>query len=170
MLESNSIVDLVKDINTELLKSHNITENFLSCCENTDGSESIWIREPVTGKKTKLVINYNIRGRKNDKYFSFSVKNNLIKEIEIPPDAVLKTISSDKRNTYVIFRLWSDSTVKFIKDVIVYFVEAFEPSDKFGCCGKYLECSKAGKCLHANKFYAKACWYRKNLESGNIFY
>lgn len=170
MSEHNSISNIIKDINYEIQLSHNIPENFLYVAQNTDGSESIWLREPVTGKKTKLAFNYNVKGRKNDKYFSFSIKNILVSKIEIPADAELKTLSSDKINTYVIFRFWNYSTTNFIKDVVVYYVETFEPSDKFGCCGKYLECSKAEKCLHNNKFYAKACWYRKNLESGNIFY
>lgn len=41
----------------------------------------------------------------------------------------------------------------------------------FGCCGKYIACSDAKKCLHDDYFYASAaCEYKKHLESGNIFY
>ena len=42
--------------------------------------------------------------------------------------------------------------------------------DAFGCCGKYLQCSDAKKCVHDDLVYAMACAYRKNLEAGNIFY
>lgn len=40
----------------------------------------------------------------------------------------------------------------------------------FGCCNLYVECSDSKKCLHQNPMYATACAYRKNLESGRIFY
>lgn len=40
----------------------------------------------------------------------------------------------------------------------------------FGCCSKYKECSKAEKCLHIDPLYSYGCQYRRNLESGNIFY
>lgn len=42
---------------------------------------------------------------------------------------------------------------------------------KFGCCGKYVACSDAKKCLHDDIFYATAsCEYKKHLDNGEIFY
>lgn len=43
-------------------------------------------------------------------------------------------------------------------------------SHVFGCCSKYLECSDAKRCLHADELRYASCTYRKNLESGKIFY
>lgn len=40
----------------------------------------------------------------------------------------------------------------------------------FGCCDKYMLCSKNKHCLHEDPVYATACQYRKNLENGKIFY
>lgn len=40
----------------------------------------------------------------------------------------------------------------------------------FGCCSRHRECSDAGKCLISDVSYADDCVYRKNLESGRIFY
>jgi hypothetical protein len=40
----------------------------------------------------------------------------------------------------------------------------------FGCCSQYKECSDAKKCIHPDKERSKYCQYRKNLESGKIFY
>lgn len=40
----------------------------------------------------------------------------------------------------------------------------------FGCCSRYNECSNARKCIHPDQMYATACDYRKNLESGKVFY
>ncbi len=43
--------------------------------------------------------------------------------------------------------------------------------DSFGCCGRYLECSNAKKCIHDDIFYATAsCQYKKHLDKGEIFY
>ena len=81
-----------------------------------------------------------------------------------------KKRKSDIKNTYIAFDELDEEAVQFIKSIAIYYVNNFEPSDKFGCCSKYKECSNAKKCLHENLFYSKACWYRKNLESGKIFF
>lgn len=40
----------------------------------------------------------------------------------------------------------------------------------FGCCSYYKKCSDLKKCIHDDQLYSTACMYRKNLESGRIFY
>lgn len=40
----------------------------------------------------------------------------------------------------------------------------------FGCCHKYVACSDARHCVHANPFYAVGCTYKKSLDAGRIFY
>ena len=44
-----------------------------------------------------------------------------------------------------------------------------ESSGMLGCCSQYRECSMAGHCLKPDD-YSRMCAYRKNLESGNVFY
>ncbi len=175
MPEAIGIKKFIDEINTEIIISHNIPKNFIVCILNHQPatgyeSESVWLTEPVTGKLSKMPFNCSIKGRKGNRYFSFAINNNLVDKITIPENAETKRIKSDEINTYVNFPIWNDSVIKFMKDAILYYVESFEPADKFGCCSKYKECSKAKKCLHNNLFYSKACWYRKNLEDGKIFY
>lgn len=40
----------------------------------------------------------------------------------------------------------------------------------FGCCDMFEKCSDAKRCLHSNLLYSTACAYRRNLESGRVFY
>lgn len=40
---------------------------------------------------------------------------------------------------------------------------------EFGCCSKYAECEKAGKCLHVDQLYATACQYQKLLKRTGKF-
>lgn len=61
----------------------------------------------------------------------------------------------------------TDSEIKSVISQIFVDTLCF-PS--FGCCSKYLECSDAKKCIHDDKLYSTSCMYRKNLESGKIFY
>lgn len=46
----------------------------------------------------------------------------------------------------------------------------YTPQYKFGCCSRYKECSHEKKCIHPDLFYARGCQYKKNLDSGIIFY
>lgn len=158
------IKQIVQQHGPELSNVYNVPENFFVCKENKE-TISVWITEPTSGRTKKLAFNY-----KKSKVHTFYVKNVVVDSITIPECAVVKKIKSDKLNTHIIFKAIDDSAVDFIKNIEIYYIEHFDPSDKFGCCGKYKECSKAKKCLHDNNFYARACWYKKNLESGKIFY
>lgn len=40
---------------------------------------------------------------------------------------------------------------------------------EFGCCSKYSECEKAGKCLHADQLYATACQFHKLMKRTGKF-
>lgn len=42
--------------------------------------------------------------------------------------------------------------------------------EQFGCCNDFIRCSDALACLHADNWDYIGCAYRKNLESGRIFY
>lgn len=163
-MSDNSIENIIARINSELVVSHNIPENFFVCKKNKD-SKSVWLTEPVTKMTKKLAFNY-----KSGKKYTFTVKNKALEKIAIPDNSESKKRVSDRLNTYISFTSLDEYAISFIKDIAIYYVENFEPSDKFGCCSKYQECSKAQKCLHENLFYSKACWYRKNLEKGKIFY
>lgn len=43
-------------------------------------------------------------------------------------------------------------------------------ADNFGCCNDFVRCSDVGSCLHADNADYLGCSYRRNLESGRIFY
>ena len=45
-----------------------------------------------------------------------------------------------------------------------------EPLEEFGCCNDFVACSDNKRCLHDDDPYYRGCLYRKNLESGRIFY
>lgn len=68
------------------------------------------------------------------------------------------------------FRVIDDNIFDLICNVIQLFYDNYVPSDSFGCCGKYLECSDNMKCMHPDNNYSKGCYYRANLENGKIFY
>lgn len=65
----------------------------------------------------------------------------------------------------------SDELIDCLVGCIRSGIQNYVPkADVFACCSRYQECSNAGKCIHPNGLYAKACQYRKNLEEGNVFY
>ncbi len=54
--------------------------------------------------------------------------------------------------------------------VLVSQLQTLFPSDTFGCCSSYVECSDNRECVHPNPYYASGCMYKKNLDAGRIFY
>ena len=49
-------------------------------------------------------------------------------------------------------------------------VKSLPAGEGFGCCHLYEQCSDAKKCIQPNGLFSLACYYRKNLEQGKIFY
>ncbi len=77
----------------------------------------------------------------------------------------------DNVTPYWIIEKGSANYPMYIKSLIDNAIDNYvSRADVFGCCSKYNECSDAGKCLHENLLYSKACSYRHNLETGRVFY
>lgn len=49
-------------------------------------------------------------------------------------------------------------------------VNSLSAGEGFGCCHLYEKCSDAKTCIQPDKLFALACYYKKNLEQGRIFY
>lgn len=169
--QTEFVISYIKQLDKEIMVEYNTPENFISYFINS-GFDSVYLIEPISVKKSQLVLRYRFRRFVGEsiKYHSFVVKKSIVDAIIIPQNAEIRNIESDEINVYVNFQTFDENTIIFIKSVVKYYVETFEPSDKFGCCSKYKECSEAKKCLHNDKFYSRACWYKKNLEAGKIFY
>ena len=170
MVGAENIIETINTVSSDIINKYNVTENFIDISENSDGSISVWLTELTSDKKTRMAFKLSQKGKKGSKYFCITVKKEAILNIDLPENAEIKEITSGNSNIIVNFPIGFTDFDNIIKQILIFSVDTFEPSDKFGCCSKYKECSKAKKCLHDNQFYAKACWYRKNLESGNIFY
>lgn len=59
----------------------------------------------------------------------------------------------------------SDSFIQAINDMYIGCIEF----PAFGCCSKYAECQKEGKCLHTDQLYATACQWKKHLKGSENF-
>ena len=95
-------------------------------------------------------------------------------EQPIPEDAeVLNRTKSDNATSAIRVRFKKDSAslINYLEHYTRYSIENYVSKvDRFGCCGLYEKCSDAGKCIHVNKLYSKACFYRSRLEEGCIYY
>jgi hypothetical protein len=114
----------------------------------------LYIDEPVTAMLTR----YNEKD--NTLYFK-SIFERLLKEYKI---------SYEKKEDNQCYVVASYFLNEFDFSNIDRFINSLFQFDPIGCCGKYNECSDAGICLHEDLIYSSCCMYRKNLESGKIFY
>lgn len=125
-----------------------------------------------TSKDSKSTL-FNIKHiiKSDVKLLEIVCPNSFCAGVDCPTNAVYKTLASDKQNTYVRINKDSDELQGFMEIIIKAALDNFSATAaSFACCGKYVECSDAGKCLHENKLFSKGCSYRKNLESGRFFY
>lgn len=64
-----------------------------------------------------------------------------------------------------------DGWLDYIKQLVEYELRTYvSKATRFACCSHFIECSDAKKCVHTNKLYACACFYKANLDAGKVFY
>lgn len=170
MAEYDEMIGYIRQEIITISERAGLPEGFFTLSENKNGSTSLWIIEPLSKRKSRMIFCVEQRGKKGNKYISVTTKSSKASGLT-PPDSVeVNPDLSNSANIRINFAKSSSEIVAYLHDLIVLYVNQFEPSDKFGCCHRFKECSDAKKCLHPDQFYSKACWYRKNLENGKIFY
>lgn len=71
----------------------------------------------------------------------------------------------------IYVRLDSSGLLPYLEKLMRDRLKSYKSKEPvYGCCHLYEECSDARTCLNKDKIYATVCSYRKNLESGRIFY
>jgi len=147
-------------------------------------SHSVCIWEPdyprISGEKreqNKIVVTISLsqaQSRPND--IELRMREAQEKDLQafLPGDAEVLTRTKtdiDAGAARIRMQCTSPNLVAYIRANTAYCIERYESkANKFGCCSMVEQCSDAGKCLHENLLYSKACMYRENLEHGKIFY
>ena len=160
-----SLKEEINNIILKVCKSQEVDTQYVVCRAIKNGY-SVWIREPIDLKDNCRAFSITVKS-KSTLIYSVEIIQKRIESVSIPDGA---TFDDSLQKPIVLFSFDNTYLRQYLTDVLAYSLEHFEPSEKFGCCGKYAECSDARKCLHNNTFYAKACYYRKNLDAGRIFY
>lgn len=173
----------VNEIVNEIIQKKSLPENSIYIHSNisTKGkkegqeiSKSLCISEPDYPidpfKKNTQNKSYVIMNIKSLSNFELQIRKKQFEEINYPAEAKIKELKSDQVYKHIVFDQESENLYAYIRANVVYCVEHYTSSNSFGCCCRYEECSNAKTCLHENKLYATGCFYRKNLESGRIFY
>ena len=104
----------------------------------------------------------------NTKFTIISCSKRVFDALEISP-AISKLLKSPQNFIQFMFHSENEA-IKVAERITDENIRIFEPTEHFGCCGLYLKCSDAKKCLHPDIIRSKSCYYKKNLESGKIFY
>lgn len=92
------------------------------------------------------------------------------KDVVPPSDALVKE-SGGLNRCELIIPLNSPELLKYLERLMKNGLLKYKSSEpSYGCCHLYQECSDAKRCVSPEKMYATVCLYRKNLESGRIFY
>lgn len=159
----------VKDFETgEIVKIIDPKTNEEKILKEPDPNKlSVWICEPISLKKSDRAFRIEKEDTTTSKGFKVSFIYKRRNVIDVPSDAT--EVYNHPTLSY-IFPHDSVYVYDYLQEIFSHTLKNFEPTEKFGCCGKYVKCSNARKCLHENTFYARCCMYRKNLESGRIFY
>ena len=149
-------------------------------------SYSICIYEPeypevkgVEKDPTRNTVIMNIKEvplKKSDDRLEILVRDNVIdflggipnmKDADIVPKTYWRKYHLNKGDINSSLDGWLD----YIETLIEYSLRTYESkATRFGCCSRFSDCSDAKKCVHENKLYACACYYKSNLDAGKIFY
>ncbi len=172
-------VQLVLD---NVIKKNELPENSIRLMENQgkNGDDaksfSICIMEPSiiddgrSSKRNDTIINIRENTLKSDASILRIEprKNGATELIEFPKEA---KVFRPQSGLYFQISDSAGSLISYIASSVQYAVDTYiSKEDTFACCSRYMECSKQKKCVHRNRLFSTACQYRKNLETGKVFY
>lgn len=160
-LDGTSIIDPLETIN----------HIFKSVSDETEYDIGYFTAEPNKNKSGySLLLDKSLYAKTNKNFTIFIIKNRLLSEnIDLSNVTDKKAVKSPKDCTEVKI----DSTahgIDFLKSVVLKYAQLYIPAERFGCCHLYIKCSDEKHCLANDRFHAKGCFYRENLENGRIFY
>ena len=149
---------LVKEINNAEYSG------FLSVEEKKDGLISISAKSFLAARaKLSKQTKYVMVREKNQTYFS-----EYIQKYHITPAYIKK-----ENDLWIRIPVHSlPDVIEMIKPISAVYMTVLADfgGERFGCCSRYERCSDAKKCIHPDFILSRACAYRKNLETGRIFY
>lgn len=158
--------NIIRNVDIEGFNIYDICEKDekLQKVENADGSFSYKIF------KNSILLKYYERV-KSDDIIEVRVLDNLL------------PIFQEKFNNvkYIQNSLYARIGISNIMDIkkisnefcIIFrtlFIQYIGSEGSFGCCSKYEQCSDNRKCINNNIRLRFGCAYKKNLDSGKIFY
>lgn len=168
----NNYLDLFKN----LISDDFLVNAELTLQENINGVNSFVISSPMTAYRSDInnVLFARIKVNGKRPYISFKSKYKyMFDKLDIPTYEVKSDTGYFRIDLDEFFNsslLQYDFDINDLSKILnTIFLDSMS-FQSFGCCSKYKECSYAKKCLHSDQLYATACMYRKNLESGHIFY
>lgn len=159
-----------------LLKSvispENLSAADLYLRKNISGVDSFIIHVPATSYHEEIdnILFAKIKTTGKVKYINFRKKYDFnFKQLDIQTKDIMSDQDFIRIDLDLFFSEKTLSNPGVIKLLNWIFIDTMS-FPIFGCCSRYNECSNARKCIHPDQMYATACDYRKNLESGKIFY
>lgn len=168
--------EYISKIDQLMTKEYNSPENFVRYKKNIVNSSVCLVEPkndiyPLKKQQSVLIFNYTYKGFKDEsiKYHVFVVKKRMLNLIPAPEYSIIKNFESDGLNTYVCFSDFNESAMKFIEQVIRYYVEHFEPADKFGCCSKYRDAQKLRNVCIITNFILRLAGTEKILKPVKFF-
>lgn len=175
---NGELSDICKDISQGYgLKylTFSVNNSKIKCDENAEDIE-VKMKNHKHAVSVHLASTFSakieLNSSNNPKNYKFRLiyGSKLHKFVDLPDGISACEMKSYPNRKLIDFKIKSELFFETCKIVLKQALEHYEPTEFFGCCGKYLQCSDMKRCLHEDLFYAKACKYKYNLEAGRIFY
>lgn len=179
---TNDFDQLVYNILQETIALEELPPNSLYIYPNLSdagklNSQSICVNEPDfpfdSHNVNRIKKNASFLKYEHNKVLTLHIRDSYMKLLTLPSSATTKKTKADKGFTRVIFKSITNdlnSLEDLVRAIVKIGLDKYESESSFGCCSQFMKCSDAKKCIHENKLYSKGCQYRKNLDSGRIFY
>lgn len=158
----------------EMSKAESIIDSLFHFCAQKTGYD-IKLFECACNKNKKKIIGYSLKFNKeliakvDTDITEISANEMIMNTLKLKNTESIKKLNNPIG--FIRYKCDSDENGADILEIIVNrFTEDYMPSERFGCCHRYVECSDAKTCTAPDKLRAKGCYYRENLEKGRIFY
>lgn len=181
-MEDNEIMTEIK-ISRQFPQQHLVNESVCECAsepscdaneaeaeDDTDFQEAC-SRNIISNGKAMSIFFFGKKAlqvtlRKNGALV-FDIDNKIVAECP----SWVSSIKTKKTTTAFLLTDINDFEAFFIflQQLKFYFFHKLTP-DPVGCCHRFLQCSDNRDCIIPHSLTSVACYYRRNLDNGKIFY
>ena len=164
----NKLEKMIKDVKIDNFNIYDVCEKSEKLKLNDEYKNNTFSYKIF---KNSILLKYNVMKKISDFIEIRYINENILDSIK----EKFENVQYKEYDLYIRISIDDINQIDILENeiqdsFIEMFLQYMNTEESFGCCSKYVECSDAKHCVQTDVRLRCSCMYKKNLDSGKIFY